>query len=470
MRESAKRGDSDLDHADYISNSVVLKSTKNMGRGLFASKNIKAGELLMCSKAFKVIHRSRDDSLGGLHSGTLQGILQGWLDGMSQGSKILLRDCVYELSVNPSRLDELLQLYDGGKIHKVADTDEPSNKVQIMDGNPLIDSFLVRRILEHNGFACEKLSSNHRVVNSDTDTDQGGQGLWILPSYFNHSCYGNVYRSFISEMMIVRATKDIPEGEQLKLTYIDSHMVMALDERQTLLQKNWGFECRCELCMMEVQEGVDNLYQREKLDKHALLPIFLSLISPLAKEHGDPLEQLLKSLISPPDSAHMHRNPLEQREQLVRTRLSVEAIIQAFKDTYARSPPPQKFPRLHLAGAYLVKRKICTILGDTDGIVAAALGVLEACGYRVEETSDGNAIKEYGYCREYLVGVLLQMYWTTKEGRRQAPKEFAVGWKNAAKEMYGIIAGETASFEEATDVLRGMFEEEAQFGSFRRSF
>jgi hypothetical protein len=46
----------------------------------------------MCTK---VIHRSRDDSLGGLHSGMLQDILQGWLDGMSQGSKILLRDCVY---------------------------------------------------------------------------------------------------------------------------------------------------------------------------------------------------------------------------------------------------------------------------------------------------------------------------------------------------------------------------------------
>jgi hypothetical protein len=43
IRESAKRGDSDLDQADYISNSVVLKSTKNMGRGLFASKNIKTG-------------------------------------------------------------------------------------------------------------------------------------------------------------------------------------------------------------------------------------------------------------------------------------------------------------------------------------------------------------------------------------------------------------------------------------------
>ncbi|KAF8542672.1 hypothetical protein BDD12DRAFT_802737 [Trichophaea hybrida] len=199
---------------------------------------------------------------------------------------------------------------------------------------------------------------------------------------------------------------------------------------------------------MEVQEDVDNLNQREYLDKRALLPLFLSLRLSLAEEHGNPLEQLLKSLISPPDWAHMDRNPLKQIEHLVKTRLSADAAIKAFKDTYVNSPPPQTFPRLHLAGAYLVKRKISTIIGDTDGIIAAALGVLETCGYRVDETTDGNAIKEYGYC----------------------PKEFAVGWKNATKEMYRIIAGETASFEEATEVMRGMFEEEAQFGSFRRSF
>jgi SET domain-containing protein len=40
-------------------------------------------------------------------------------------------------------------------------------------------------------------------------------GVWPLASYINHSCFSNVRRSFIGDMMIVRATQDLRANTEL---------------------------------------------------------------------------------------------------------------------------------------------------------------------------------------------------------------------------------------------------------------
>jgi hypothetical protein len=44
-------------------------------------------------------------------------------------------------------------------------------------------------------------------------------GIWINASYINHSCLGNVRRSFIGDMMIVRAAKDMAACTELMFPY-----------------------------------------------------------------------------------------------------------------------------------------------------------------------------------------------------------------------------------------------------------
>lgn len=44
-------------------------------------------------------------------------------------------------------------------------------------------------------------------------------GVWPLASYINHSCYSNVRRSFIGDMMIVRATQDLIANTELVFWY-----------------------------------------------------------------------------------------------------------------------------------------------------------------------------------------------------------------------------------------------------------
>ena len=41
--------------------------------------------------------------------------------------------------------------------------------------------------------------------------------MWLLASYINHACSYNSVRHFIGDMMIVRATRDLPQGQETRL-------------------------------------------------------------------------------------------------------------------------------------------------------------------------------------------------------------------------------------------------------------
>lgn len=44
-------------------------------------------------------------------------------------------------------------------------------------------------------------------------------GIWTLASYTNHSCYSNASRSFIGDMMVVRASQDLAPNTELTFWY-----------------------------------------------------------------------------------------------------------------------------------------------------------------------------------------------------------------------------------------------------------
>lgn len=48
--------------------------------------------------------------------------------------------------------------------------------------------------------------------------------LYIAPSFLNHSCEPNAHRSFFrddSSVIFVKAIKDISEGEEVTISYVD---------------------------------------------------------------------------------------------------------------------------------------------------------------------------------------------------------------------------------------------------------
>jgi hypothetical protein len=90
------------------------------------------------------------------------------------------------------------------------------------------------------------------------DIDSKGQmgcGIWVMPSFINHSCWPTACRSFLGDMMMVRAARDLAAGEQVLLNYLNQVPTERFGDREKHLKRGWGFLCTCFLCLYERSES-----------------------------------------------------------------------------------------------------------------------------------------------------------------------------------------------------------------------
>jgi len=91
-----------------------------------------------------------------------------------------------------------------------------------------------------------------QLVDDSSSENKEFLGYCIFPeaSFFNHSCSPNLKKYRKGNRMIFQSIKDIKEGHQMCIDYF--HI---LDEsftvRQTILAKNWFFQCACDRCTEE---------------------------------------------------------------------------------------------------------------------------------------------------------------------------------------------------------------------------
>jgi SET domain len=85
-------------------------------------------------------------------------------------------------------------------------------------------------------------------------------GVWETASYINHSCNCNATRSFIGDMMIVRASRDLPPDTEVVFGYQSD--CIDYKERQEKLQQ-WNFKCDCIICKT-YQNTKKNILTRRK--------------------------------------------------------------------------------------------------------------------------------------------------------------------------------------------------------------
>lgn len=122
--------------------------------------------------------------------------------------------------------------------------------------------------MSFNVFGCPRssLDTHRNSINEKPSktTAYHSCGIWTQASFINHSCTSNARRSFIGDMMIVRATRDLdpsteitfwhqkPEGDPKKM-------------REKL--KNWQFSCTCAICNNDKATGAAVFAERVKLMK-----------------------------------------------------------------------------------------------------------------------------------------------------------------------------------------------------------
>ncbi|KAK0506844.1 hypothetical protein JMJ35_010733 [Cladonia borealis] len=91
---------------------------------------------------------------------------------------------------------------------------EPVDEAEV-DGMPIIGTFLVDRIVSFNVFSCPRTSLENHSAKLTSEPHHHTCGIFIKASYINHSCYSNARRSFIGDIQIVRATRNIPAGSEI---------------------------------------------------------------------------------------------------------------------------------------------------------------------------------------------------------------------------------------------------------------
>lgn len=222
-----------LDTASFTSRTQIADSPLH-GHGLFAKEKIKAGELVFCEKSAIMPNQYEP----------------------SRAAAALYAMMVRQLLDNPSLAADILAL-DGGSHARSGLEGTP------VDGVPVVDVWLAEAIRRRNCFSAP-LSTRDETKPRPGAASGVSQtkGLWTHAAHMNHSCVPNTVRSFVGDVLISRALRDIEPGEELLQNYAN---IKAQYARRQAEFRGWGFECTCELCRGEAKSTDDRAAKRVQL-------------------------------------------------------------------------------------------------------------------------------------------------------------------------------------------------------------
>ncbi|KAK4502484.1 hypothetical protein PRZ48_005909 [Zasmidium cellare] len=400
MIECAMTVDKRLDVADFKAN-VTVQKTVDRGHGLFATKAIKAGELVLVEKALFVAFNTDE--------GADQSVIMNLNTGvMSVGTHpTRLVGAVHKMLHSPKLAEAFSHLYDGGY--------EPRG-VQVVDGVVAVDTFQVEAALDFNGFG---LPSDPTAVDRDmADQATSSTGVWMTSSFINHDCIGNAARSFMGDVMVIRATKDLEKGDEILMRYKNSDD--DIESFQKTVLSSWKFTCSCALCTAEAKTPEPQRQRRLELIKEARAFLQANQIS----EQYPPTPVLIT-----------------KAEQL---RAKIEA-------SYGQA----QFKNLPRQGLQDLSLWICTahILGAQHKVQTAAAAVLRDLGFMISIKKNKVSIERTN-CRMDMSGIYAGMYLAVsyyRKGQNEVGKQL----ERFTMEMYETIHGCMLGFEEKFGVIKG---------------
>jgi tetratricopeptide (TPR) repeat protein len=229
------------DAADYDGN-TERRESKGHGYGLFATKDIDAGLIILCEKALCIVWSHEAD---------------GWtaltVDARDSQTRVqpvgLTKAIVAKLMANPSQIEKATSLF--------GDHKGLGKQLLIKDGTPVVDTFQIHDIVSRNAFG-----PGETFVTGKQDGRKASTGLWVRSAYINHSCIPNAKKDSVGDLMIFRATRPIKAGEEIFHCYSES---IDLKDRAANLEKTWGFVCDCRLCKAEKKDGAQVREKRLEL-------------------------------------------------------------------------------------------------------------------------------------------------------------------------------------------------------------
>lgn len=249
---------------------LTFQVGNGMGRGLVLDTDVEPGDLLLVSNPLaKLCKQETDVAAGGAaleeNSLTLRNVLQDQLTRVlctraassSHDRALLMLLCKRRgenLPVPPMNLfcSSRSKFEDTAPIHSTTF----SASINITGGVFDIDRSVTPELLTE-----EEIESVVGVVRCNafghTGMKREGErkvkrswscGIWMLPSFLNHSCVPNCAMVVVGDALFVVAARKMRAGVQLTVAYFD--IFRPLEERRISMQ-GWDFECSCKRCKVE---------------------------------------------------------------------------------------------------------------------------------------------------------------------------------------------------------------------------
>ncbi|KAI0122417.1 hypothetical protein F4814DRAFT_408670 [Daldinia grandis] len=306
MHKQAENTPPLIDCATHVG-SVAVRDSPGRGKGLFTTKAVKAGELLLCEKAFAYSYAGEDSSTG--RSNTT--VLVNWhTNTMSMGGQAnLITQIVQKLYHNHDGASVFTELHHGDYTPVAASE---------VDGVPVVDTFLVVRTIQLNSFGAPRTSYKSTMLTmadnngglKDKSAGHTTCGMWPIASRINHSCIGNCRRAFIGDMQIVRATQDLEAGMELHFMYLSPELNDTYEETQKKLKNGWGFVCDCALCLYK-KSTPQSITKKRKTLFLTLQPLFKRSLTPTQQSRARKImEDLEKTYADKQDAPLVVRSGL----------------------------------------------------------------------------------------------------------------------------------------------------------------
>ena len=220
--------------AEYIG-AVQIRKSVISGRGLFATKNIDAGTLVLVTKAVATERGILPSEDSGENAQLV--MWKNFIDKVTSSIAKCPRTCYLISTLSIGEDEDVLEVPDICLFR-------PEAEEESRDLDKKLDMASILNILDVNSLVEDAVSAKVLGRNSD----YYGVGLWVLASFINHSCIPNARRLHVGDYVMVHVSRDVKAGEEITFAYHD--VLLPLDKRREM-SNSWGFQCNCKRCKFE---------------------------------------------------------------------------------------------------------------------------------------------------------------------------------------------------------------------------
>ncbi|GFZ43667.1 hypothetical protein JCM24511_01387 [Saitozyma sp. JCM 24511] len=237
-----------LDVADYTG-SVTVARIPAKGRGLITTQDVKAGELLLVSKALVAAYQAETPGLTVINVDFEHNL-------MSKTSHVTAKvKAVHQLmdNIGLGKMFDSLQAGTSGSCHLSSPVVTEDQQLSALLQPYNVDPARLEGILNDNAFGFMQLSKQANTFHPErgNDTTDTPTRLFGLPSLMNHSCIPNTSSFSLGDLMVVRALHDLQKGTEITTSYFpgDEPAASRFDK-----STKWSSKCDCQLCTDDAAE------------------------------------------------------------------------------------------------------------------------------------------------------------------------------------------------------------------------